>query len=253
MNDTKEVSTPGIIPILLESRLMFEFITSLILRPYTDYQIGDGHPVIVFPGYGYGDFSTIYLRSLLKSLGYQVIPWGLGINKGPEPGVVEKCIQLINTTYQQTGRKVSLVGHSLGGVFARELSKLCPDETRLVITLGTPFSDITECTKATALFNLVSKESGRHEQYYPHNTPPVPTTSVYSKTDGVVPWVSSQEKESSQSENIEIFSSHLGMVLNISALKIVTDRLAQLENAWSKYEKNPSILEKLFLGQGIWC
>ena len=99
---------------------------------------GDGHPVLVLPGFMASDSSTSPLRKLLADLGYATFGWGLGRNVRIDQRRLREMEQLLLQIYQETGRKVSLVGWSLGGVFARELAKLQPDAVRQVISLGSP-------------------------------------------------------------------------------------------------------------------
>ena len=102
---------------------------------------GDGHPVLVLPGFVAGDRSTKPMRSLLSDLGYEAHAWGLGRNLRFNAKREEEMSDLVCRIYEQSGKqKVSLVGWSLGGVFARELAKLHPEKTRLVISLGSPIS-----------------------------------------------------------------------------------------------------------------
>ena len=109
-------------------------------------------------------------------------------------------------------KKVSLVGWSLGGLYARELAKLAPKDVRLVITLGTPFTGHPKATNAWRLYELVAGHKiGAPEIHEPLRAPPpVPTTSIYSRTDGIVAWQCCVEKEGPRAENIEVEASHFG-------------------------------------------
>jgi dienelactone hydrolase len=137
--------------------------------------------------------------------------------------------------HAQTGRKVSLVGWSLGGVYAREVAKRCPDSVRTVITLGTPFGSLRGANHAGTIYKLVN---GDTSQLTPElearlrECPPVPTTSIYSKTDGIVSWRGCIERKSERSESVEVSASHLGMGTHPEVLRIVANRLAQPEGQW---------------------
>ena len=99
---------------------------------------GDGHAVLVLPGLAANDTSTRPLRRFLNDQGWDANGWELGHNHGPRPGAEEKMQNRLATLFRDTGRKVSLVGWSLGGVFAREMARREPDHVRCVITLGSP-------------------------------------------------------------------------------------------------------------------
>jgi pimeloyl-ACP methyl ester carboxylesterase len=203
---------------------------------------GDGHPVIVFPGLSASDGSTLPMRSYLLNLGYKVAGWNQGYNFGPRSGILEAAKRQIEETCDASGEKVSLVGWSLGGIYARELAKELPSLVRSVVTLGTPFSGSHKSTNAWRLYELTS---GRNiaqelEKFKLKQAPPVPTTSIYSRTDGVVAWQSSLQASDALNkctENIEVFASHLGLGLNPSAWWALADRLAQPSGQWSPFER----------------
>ena len=203
---------------------------------------GDGHPVIVFPGLSASDGSTLPLRGFLGARGYDVSGWRQGFNFGPRAGVLEAAKQQVQDTFDHSGRKVSLIGWSLGGVYARELAKEMPHAVRGVITLGTPFCGSPKSTNAWRIYELTSGRSAERETegFDLPGAPPVPTTSVFSRTDGIVAWRSSIQKPcqiNPHTENIEIVASHVGMGLNPSAWWAVADRLAQAEGRWQRFER----------------
>ncbi|MEJ8821044.1 alpha/beta hydrolase [Variovorax humicola] len=200
---------------------------------------GDGHSVVVLPGLIAGDGSTVLLRRLLASRGYDAHGWGLGRNLGPRDGVEEGMRNLLVSLNDKSGRKVSLVGWSLGGVYARLLASMHPERVRSVVTLGTPFRGSPRATNAWRLYEFLSRQSShdpsRMQRITP--TPGVPTTSIFSRSDGVVSWRCSVEKTGHRSENIEVFGSHVGLGFNPAVLYAVADRLAQAEGAWKPFER----------------
>ena len=203
---------------------------------------GDGHPVIVFPGLSAGDSSTAPLRRYLGSLGYPTQGWNQGANFGPRAGVLETARRQVLDAADTAGRKINLIGWSLGGVYARELAKELPDHVRGVITLGTPFSAPPKSTHAWRLYELTSgRDIHREAEHYTlHAAPPVPTTSVYSRSDGIVAWQGSLQApcpRNPHTENVEVIASHCGIGLNPSTWWAVADRLAQPEGAWKPFER----------------
>ena len=237
-----ELRPPNVWLMLLEGRAPLEFAAAAgslpWLRLLRRLPKGDGHPVLVFPGLGANDMSTAPLRLFLKQQGYAAQAWGQGFNFGPRAGVLEQCKSDLLALYKKHGRPVSLVGWSLGGIYARELAKLCPEATRCVVILGTPFTGHPRATNAWRFFELVSGSKGHDPDLMAQirQTPPVPTTSIYSKTDGIVAWQCSVNEPSPLAENIEVHASHLGLGMNPLALYALADRLAQDPKQWTAFE-----------------
>lgn len=199
---------------------------------------GDGHPVIVFPGLGATDLTTAPLRNFLEDRGYVAHPWRQGFNFGPRKGVLEACRAQVAEVAAQHGGKVSLIGWSLGGVYAREMAKEQPGLVRCVVTLGSPFAGHPRATNAWRFYQLVSGQRVDADPALIEQLavpPPVPTTSIYSRTDGVVAWQCSLNPESPIAENIEVHASHLGMGVNPLVMYAVADRLAQPAEAWQRF------------------
>jgi alpha-beta hydrolase superfamily lysophospholipase len=200
--------------------------------------IGDGHPVVVYPGLGGGSLATSQLRRFLKDCGFTVHDWEGGINTG-HVGVFDDWLGSLEPRVRDLhalhGRTVSLIGWSLGGIYAREIAKRCPGAVRQVITLATPFNSLGHGNHAGTLFQLLSQESARlapDVEARLRECPPVPTTSIYSKSDGIVAWRGCIEKKSERSESVQVSASHLGMVSHPQVLRIVANRLAQPEGRW---------------------
>lgn len=203
---------------------------------------GDGHAVLVLPGLLAGDFTTAPLRRFLRALCYDARGWKLGMNRGPTPTLRERLAERLAHLYARHGRSVSLVGWSLGGIYARELARAFPDRVRLVITLATPFRDIS----ATHAARLVPIRPGgrplgeaRELRAYLRQPLPVPATSVYSRSDGIVAWRSCLEDEGPRRENVAVACSHTGMGFHPAALAVIADRLAQAEGEWVPYAASP--------------
>jgi pimeloyl-ACP methyl ester carboxylesterase len=237
--DDAEVQAPAPWLMLLEARAPWEYAAMLAALPWLKrLPAGDGHPVIVFPGLGAADLTTAPLRGLLESLGYSTYPWQQGFNFGPREGVLDGCRSLVRRTAERHGSKVSLVGWSLGGVYAREMAKELPKLARCVITLGTPFAGHPRTTNAWRFYELVSGQSVHDPQLLEQirGLPSVPTTSIYTKTDGVVAWQSCINEAAAHAENIEVHASHVGMGLNPLALYAIADRLRQDPAHWKRFD-----------------
>ena len=237
--DWGDLRAPNAWLLMLEARAVWEYAALLTTLPWMRrLPPGDGHPVFVFPGLGANDLSTAPLRTLLDSLGYATQPWGQGFNFGPRAGVLEQAKTDLEALYRRQHRKVSLLGWSLGGIYARELAKACPDLVRGVITLGTPFTGHPRATNAWRFFEMVSGHASHDADLMARirQTPPVPTTSIYSKSDGVVAWRCSVNEPGPLAENIEVQASHIGLGFNPIALYALADRLAQPEGGWRPFE-----------------
>jgi pimeloyl-ACP methyl ester carboxylesterase len=204
---------------------------------------GDGHPVVIYPGLGAGAYSTSQLRGYLKACGFAVHDWGLGMNRGPDSpfdGWLAPLADRVSELHAQHGQRVSLVGWSLGGVYAREVAKQSPASVRQVITLATPFRAIGDGNHAGTIFKLMGGDTSHltpQLQARLRERPPVPTTSIYSKSDGMVSWRGCVEPAGPQVENVAVDASHLGMATHADVMRVVADRLAQPEGEWRPYRR----------------
>ncbi|TAH11849.1 MAG: alpha/beta hydrolase [Curvibacter sp.] len=249
---TEHPPAPNAWLMALELRAPWEFWSVLPSWPaLAKAPAGDGHPVIVFPGLSASDGSTLPLRGYLNNLGYDISGWNQGYNFGPRAGVLETAKRQLQETAEASGEPVSLVGWSLGGVYARELAKELPQHVRSVITMGTPFAGSHKSTNAWRLYELTSGRSITQEveQFDLPAAPPVPTTSIYSRSDGVVAWPASLQAPSQtnpHTENVEVFASHIGLGLNPSTWWVVADRLAQTHGAWKPFERAGRIQQFVF-------
>lgn len=225
--------------LLMEARAPWEYAALLAAAPWlARLPSGDGHPVIVYPGLGASDLSTAALRSFLRARGYSAYAWKQGFNFGPRGGVLEGCRAQLARVAARHRERVSLVGWSLGGVYARELAKEQPEHARCVITLASPFAGHPRATNAWRFYEMVSGQALHDEGLLEQIKlpPPCPTTSIYSRTDGVVAWQCSLNPEQPHTENIEVHASHLGMGMNPLALYAVADRLAQDPAHWRRFD-----------------
>ena len=225
---------------LLASEPARAFVDFLASRaPKAAAAVGDGHRVIVYPGLGAGAWSTSRLRSALDAAGFDSVDWGFGQNRGPR-GSLKDWLQRLAAAAEgesaRSGRKVSLVGWSLGGIYAREIARAVPAVVRQVVTLGSPFGAEADATHAGWLYRLLSGAKPPQSRRYLEELKralPVPSTSVFSKADGIVPWQGCLQKAGPLAENVEVPGvSHLGMGTNRAVLALVAERLAQPEGAW---------------------
>lgn len=241
-----DVPPPSMLLALTElPRALAEFGTLMPAAPLlATAPRGDGHPVLVLPGFTTTDRSTAVLRRYLTSLGYDAHTWDLGRNLGPRAigREGEKLLDRLATIHTTTGRTVSLVGWSLGGVMARMVSRKVPEAVRQVISLGSPFAGSPRATNVWRAYELLTGQriDDKHtrEQLRESATPPpVPSTAIWSREDGIVAWQNCVEPVSDISDNIEVHGSHCGLGVNPAVLYAVADRLAQPEGAWTPFNR----------------
>jgi pimeloyl-ACP methyl ester carboxylesterase len=210
---------------------------------------GDGHPVLVLPGFLADDMSTRALRGVLRKLGYDAHGWGLGRNIGPTATCVKGTRDLLDRLGDKHQRPVSLIGWSLGGIFARDLARRSPESVRQVITLGSPFRLARHSqSRATKVFDRFSHLHVEHRTLplESENTPlSVPATSIYSQFDGIVHWQTCLDTPGERCENIAVMASHLGLGYHPASIWAVADRLAQREGTWQPF-RAPRFLRPAF-------
>ncbi len=219
--------------LLAEAPRVISEIASLMSAAPFLYQAprGDGHPVLVLPGFGAGDGSTTVLRGFLTSLGYPTRRWNLGTNLGPAMSdlSLELAARLEEVFVDSGERKVSLVGWSLGGVYARLLARRYPGMVRQVITLGSPFAGRPDPTGR--------RRTSRLRRLAGEPLPGIPSTAIFSKTDSIVPWQIATQQPSEIAENIEVDASHAGLGFNPAVLYAIADRLANRDGAWRPFQR----------------
>ena len=214
---------------------------------------GDGHDVLVLPGLLASDTSTLPLRRFLRLLGYDACGWGLGRNRGPTEAVLEQLPRALADHVQRTGGAVSLVGWSLGGIFAREIARLHPRQVRQVITLGSPFAGTDRWRnyadgpyrRLSHLHAAAGRLPSRLQVARPIR---VPSTSVYSRQDGIVSWQACLEPETALHENVEVRCSHLGFGVDPATLWLIADRLA-LPASQHRPFRPPPLMRPLYPGR----
>jgi len=201
----------------------------------TAFPPGDGHPVVIFPGLASNQNSIAPLREFCRKLGYTAYDWGLGVNSGPQGDLVEWIEHLARHVREVTSahrQQMSLIGWSLGGIYAREVAKKLTGQVRQVITIGTPFGGNSVQKDLAWMFRSSSvRTSTRNTQLIARlrHAPEVPTISIFSRSDGVVDWQACMhDGTQEQAQDIEVDGSHFGLGWNPEVLSIIADRLGQV-------------------------
>jgi pimeloyl-ACP methyl ester carboxylesterase len=248
MNTETLVPRPRLVYALTEpGRFLLELNTLLLAHPWLRRaRRGDGHPVMVLPGFMGADGSTAALRYYMRLWGYDAQGWGLGRNLGlraSDPDFENRVAEQLAAIVRRQGRKVSLVGWSLGGVLARELARACPEHVRQVITLGSPIGGNPKATTIWRLYELATETRLDSEELRERiarmiEPPPgVPCTAIYSESDGIVAHQVARERETPLTQSIRVSASHVGLGYSAAVMFLLADRLAQPEGNWKKFRR----------------
>ena len=251
MSETTLKLTPPPFPLaFLEAGRAIGEMSSLPMAQFAlrGAPVGDGHPVVVCPGFLTSDSATSFLRRFIRSKGYSVYGWNLGRNLGPETAGLnsERLADWVENVYRQHNRRVSLVGWSLGGVMARELAKRMPDMVRQVITLGSPLRGDPDSTSISLIFKMISTtkldapEMQEILSLLRHPPEETPSTAIFTKTDGIVPWRGCIEPEAEMTDNVEVYASNCGLGVNPFVFFAIADRLALPETHWTRFDREAS-------------
>lgn len=228
--------TPSLLLTACEiGRVSLEYPSSLLLDALTPRsEEGNGRPVLVLPGFYSPDSATRRCRSHLRRRGYQPHGWGLGRNHGLTDDIIDGVLHRFDQVHGLHGEPVSVVGWSFGGLLARWVAHQRPQAVRQVVCLGSPYRPEGEHTRTTPLFERSARTHGLSTRALEvvdtlRRPLPVPGTAIYSRTDGIVNWRGCA-LDGEDGENIDVPSSHLGLVSNPLALAVLADRLAQDPN-----------------------
>ena len=240
---------PHLLCSLLELRAPLEAMTLMATMPLLKKApLGDGQPVLVIPGFMTGDGATYILRRYLKQQGLVAYPWEQGRNPGLRLEIYQNLEKRIDELYSRHGRAVSVVGWSLGGLYARVLGHKMPGKIRQVITLGSPFAinssiSTEEVGVSGPVVKLYEKLNPDNEhdklasgEPFWENPPPVPSTAIYSENDGIASWCYCIDDTSERVENISVFGSHMGLTHNPLVLYVLAERLSQPERFWKPFK-----------------
>jgi pimeloyl-ACP methyl ester carboxylesterase len=252
------VSPPSWWLFLLESRAALEAAALVCAVPWLGTKpAADPGPVLVIPGFGATDNDTAALRLLIARQGHDVRGWGLGRHLKPSRSVVGALRKRVELLSRQSGRPVTLIGWSLGGLLARQLARANPDAVRQVITMGTGSRfrsfDRTNLSHVADWF-VPGWAQGAYAGVFDDIDPgpmPVPTTSIYTRSDGVSRWELCLEAEGEGRENIEVRGSHIGLPVNRAVILAVLDRLAQPDDTWAPF-RPPALLASWYPPPAWW-
>lgn len=215
---------------------------------------GDGHTVMTIPGFMGADGSTSMLRKFLNERGYNAVPWGMGRNASDARAesmdqfmrhraqLEGQIAQRIEEEFHSSGRKLTVIGWSLGGLYAVALAHRYPQYIRQVITLGTPFGD----PRGTALYSVMarmnqqsndeSEESLRRwvDYTYSGGELQVPVLTLYSESDGIVgKGIARCEGDPRFVTNMAVMASHVGFPFNPLVFAVIANHMVAPDQRWS--------------------
>ncbi|WP_372777134.1 esterase/lipase family protein [Litorivivens sp.] len=250
---------PKALHTILESRFAVEALAHVSSKPFERLlPRGDGHPVLVIPAFLTSDAFTASLRNSLSRLGYDVHAWQQGLNTGLHHNKLVLLRRHLKEIVLQRQQKITIIGWSLGGIYARALAAENGDHIRQVITLGSPFGIPVSERRSDAVQGLVSQafqllNRGAEDPMVAkaalwQKTPAVPCTSIYTESDGIVHWHYCVDQKHSQSENIRVPGSHIGLTHNPAVLYLLADRLQQRAESWQAFNTR-GWRERLFNNQ----
>jgi len=178
----------------------------------------DGPPAFVIPGFLANDRSTMDLRRALALGGWRTHPWLLGFNRGARKETMDQLASRLQAIWD--GRRILLVGWSLGGMFARELAWRVPDHIRAVVTLGSPFSgDYKTNTNIREFYEKIAGHDVNEPPFERHiGKPPVPMLAFWSRLDGIVAPAAARGAEGEVDKAVEIACRHTGFAVDRPAM-----------------------------------
>ena len=242
---TQAVTGPTFLSAFLELRALAEMTAAVSFQPLLKtIARGDGHPVVVVPAFMTGDGGTALLRSHLKAAGFAAYGWEQGRNTGIRQAFLDGLTEHVRAVSERHGgSRVSVVGWSLGGVYARALANREPERIRQVITLGSPFNIPTMEGISGAVARLYEwlNPGGLDDPMLAaadswRQAPPVPSTAIYSTGDGVAAWQYCVDTPGRETENLKVPGSHMGLTHNAAVMYAVAERLAQREGQWRPFK-----------------
>tara|TARA_R110001592_G_scaffold63841_2_gene195918 strand:+ start:353 stop:1513 length:1161 start_codon:yes stop_codon:yes gene_type:complete len=226
------IESPPLFNVILETRSVVEWVSMFGIYPFIPkHKASKNRPVLLMPPYLGNDLSTTFVRNYLRSVGFKTYKWELGVNMINSKSL-PKLIEKLDEIFEKHQEKVSLVGWSGGGIFAKIIANRHPDKVEQLITIGSPVWGVKNMKTPVVRsleFLRGRKLKERNDKFIKEleEIPDVPVTCIYTKTDGLLPWKHCMEAETLRKDikNIEVFGSHCGMGANASVLLTVANSL----------------------------
>ena len=248
MNEILRAPSPSYV--MREARGLIELPRLLLRFPSLARQPrGNGEPVLILPGYGAGDGSTMILKGYLRLLGYRARGWGLGRNTALSVDSLPRLLRRLGNLSRRSKQKVAIIGWSFGGYLARELARERPDLVRLVITLGTPVVGGPKYTVAAESYRKrgidIEAIAAEVEQRNRMANLEVPVVAIYSRKDAMVAWQACIDSHNSQHRacRSQIYSPRIWFLRR--RLQSHRERLTQFESQAAPTDQGPTPAPRL--------
>lgn len=220
---------PPLLRFLAEGRaIAARPFTEPAARRIAESHRGDGRAVVVIPGFMARDIFTLRLRRMLDVAGYSPHGWGLGMNRGATPDLLDRLTERLDAIAVTEGTPISLIGWSLGGLYAREVAKLRPGIVDRVITLGSPFSGNLRANRAWKLYELLNRHPVDQPPMQVELTrkPPVKTFALWSANDGIVAPACARGLPDEADRQVQVKCRHMDFVSAPAAIRAILDAMA---------------------------
>lgn len=222
---------------LREARVAIDLARGLLHLPHAlRAPRGARDPVALLPGFGAGDTSLWLMRNYLRRLGWNAEGWGLGLNRGGAPGLLPLVVEMLERRVAVTGKRVHLIGWSMGGFLAREVARDRPELVAQVITMGTPVVGGPRYTALAELFRARGHDLLEVEAECERRASrPIqaPVLAIYSRRDAIVAWQACIDRTSPRVEHVEVPSTHAGLGFDLRVWRIIADRLLEAPHTLS--------------------
>jgi pimeloyl-ACP methyl ester carboxylesterase len=202
-----------------------------LLRPPpfpADVPRGDGHSVLVIPGFLAGNWTTARLRAFLRHAGYRVQTANIAFNAGPTPRMLARLDATL-LRLSSNGARVSIVGQSLGGILARSLAMRHTERVRCVVTLCSPirFPVATPLQPFAAMLARFQDADWLADRNHVTRAPGVPVTAIYTQEDGILDWRQCLQDETAERRNVRVGGAHSTAGSNPDVQRVTAIALAQ--------------------------
>lgn len=208
---------------------------AIVSRPFTvqaarriaESHRGDGRAAVVIPGFMARDIFTLRLRRMLAVAGYAPHGWGLGMNRGASADLLDRLAARLDDIAVGEGTPITLIGWSLGGLYAREVAKLRPDLVDRVITLGSPFSGDLRANRAWRLYELLNRHPVDQPPMQVELTkkPPVKTIALWSANDGIVAPACARGLPGESDRDMQVACRHMDFVSAPAAVRAILEAM----------------------------
>ena len=199
--------------------------------PRKGAQFGEGRHALVVPGLMTGDISTTLLRRTLQSRGFKPQGWRQGINIGADAAKLKALESRIANLHQSSGKKVVLIGWSLGGLYARVLAHRIPQALDMVVSVASPFSGDPRANRAWKLYEAINDHGVENPPFTErlNEKPPVPTLAVWSAVDGVIAPECTRGEDAESDYQLRIDAQHFALGTSRACIDKILFKMAEID------------------------